>query len=176
MKKLITILLAVAMMATLSVTAFAAESELNNDKKTETIDVKAKYTSGVTDAGTIYSVDLSWESMEFTYSASGKNTWNPDTHKYEVVDEGGAWNHSTSTITVTNHSNAEVTAKFTFAPVAGGTVTGSFNNTSVVLPSAENKATDATELTGTSTFTIGGSVDSAQTEFAKVGTITVTIE
>lgn len=176
MKKFFALLLAVMMIATMSVTAFAAESELTNDKKSESVDVTAKYASGVTDGGTVYNVDISWDSMEFTYTESGVNTWNPEKHEYEVVGTGGAWNHTTSTVTVTNHSNAAVTAKFSFSPVAGGTVTGSFNNATVALPSAVDKATDAAELTGTSDFTIDGTVASTQTTAAKVGTITITIE
>lgn len=176
MKKLFAIILAVAMIATMSVTAFAAEAELNNEKKSESVEVTAKYASGVTDAGTVYNVDLSWESMEFTYTAAGVNTWNPDNHRYEVVGAGGAWNHTTSVITATNHSNAAVKVSFKFDAIEGGTVTGSFNNTSIDLPSAVDKAMNASELTGTSTFTIGGTVSADQTAFEKVGTITITIE
>ena len=176
MKKLFTILLAVMMIATMSVTAFAAESELTNDKKSESVDVTAKYASGVTDAGTVYNVDISWESKEFTYTAAGVNTWNPETHQYEVVGAGGAWNDSTSIITVTNHSNAGVTASFKFEAVENGTVTGSFDNASIQLPSAVDKATDDASLTGTTTFTVGGSMSADQTTATKVGSITITIE
>lgn len=176
MKKIFTPFLAVMMIATMSVTAFAAESTLDTNNKSESIDVTAKYASGVTEAGTIYNVDVTWDSMEFTYTADGVNTWNPEKHEYEVVAVGGAWNHTTSTITMTNHSNAAVTAKFSFTPVNGSTVTGSFNNNSIELPSAVNKALDDAELTGTSIFTIGGTVATTQTETAKVGTIIITIE
>lgn len=176
MKKMFSLILAVMMIATMSVTAFAAESELTGSDKSESVNVTAKYASGITEAGTVYNVDVTWDSMEFTYTVGGVNTWNPETHQYEVVGAGGAWNHTTSKVTVTNHSNVAVTAKFSFAPVEGGTVTGSFDKSSVELPSAVGKAVNAAELTGTSTFTIGGTVASTQTEVATVGTITITIE
>jgi hypothetical protein len=176
MKKFFASLITVALLATMPITAFAGEAELNNDNKSAYVDVTAKYASGITDAGTIYNVDVTWESMEFIYTATGVKTWNPENHQYEVVNSDGAWNHTTSEITVTNHSNAIVTTSFTFDPVTDSTVTGSFNNATVELPSAEGMASDAAELTGKTTFTVDGTMPESQTEFVKVGTITVTIE
>ena len=34
---------------------------------------------------TVYSVDLTWEDMTFTYNESGARTWDPDTHTYTAV-------------------------------------------------------------------------------------------
>ena len=45
------------------------------------IDVTAKYNDGATEP-TVYSVDLTWEDMTFTYNESGTRTWDPDTHTY----------------------------------------------------------------------------------------------
>ena len=62
MKKIISLILAMVMVLSLSVTAFAAE--LDGANKSEDIDVSAKYVDGVT-GGTVYSVDVSWGAMEF---------------------------------------------------------------------------------------------------------------
>ena len=55
-------------------------------------------------------------------------------------------------------------------------VKGNFDNSEVVLPSAENKTVDASELTSTSALSLSGSLNSDVTELTKVGTITVIIK
>ena len=52
-------------------------------------DVYVTYQEGESSA-TIYSVDIVWESMEFTYTAASEGTWNPSTHTFIGV-EGASW-------------------------------------------------------------------------------------
>ena len=73
--------------------------------------------------------------------------------------------------------NAQISASLTFDALeeyAG--LTGSFDNASFILPSAENKAVDDAELTGLATLNLDGTLDKSVTDFTKVGTITVTVE
>lgn len=73
MKKTISIVMALALAATLSTAAFAAEADDGNIKKN--ITVKAKYVEDIKTSKTI-SADVVWGEMEFTYNVSGTKTWN----------------------------------------------------------------------------------------------------
>ena len=74
MKKIISLILALAMVMSLSVTAFAAEGVINGG--TDTSDVKGTYSSTAT--VTVYSVDIAWEGLSFTYNGAFEGTWNFD--------------------------------------------------------------------------------------------------
>ena len=70
--------------------------------------------------GKVYSVDITWGDMAFTYTAEA-GIWDPTTHKTTDA-EGGVWtvnNDGGNTITVTNHSNTGVTAAFSYAADTG---------------------------------------------------------
>ena len=105
MKKTISVLLALVLILAMSTTAFAATIE--SSPGSQDIDVNAKYVDGVS-APTKYSVDVSWGAMEFTYTVSGTKTWDPETHTYTASTQP-AWTASGNTITVTNHSNTDIT-------------------------------------------------------------------
>lgn len=174
MKKMIAITLVLAMIMALGTVAFAADSNVDSENGSQDIDVAAKYVDGVV-SGTKYSVDVSWGSMEFTYTVSGTKTWNPKTHEYDI-ESGAAWAGAGNEITVTNHSNTGITASFSFAPLADyAAVTGAFSANSIPLPTAEGKTVSDPALTGKTTLTLGGALDSSVTSMTKVGSVTVTI-
>ena len=173
MKKLFATLLAVAMLASVSVTAFAAET--NHGTQDTEITVNGSYVSGAAGSSVI-SVDIEWEAMNFTYSATSEGTWNPATHAYDGQTEGG-WSDNTPAITVTNHSNVAVNATLGFtADVTGvvGTFTeasGTENDNILNLATAEGTEV-ANAPTATANFGISGAaIDANKT----LGTITVTI-
>lgn len=174
MKKVFAFLLTIMMMLTMTMTttAFASET-VTSDGGTASIGVKAKYVDGTSTNSTI-SVNVSWGAMEFTYSTGGTQTWNPTTHQYTGNTTAG-WSETGNTVTVTNHSDSAVKVAFGFQAETGYGVTGSFSNDSINLPSAVGKATTASELTGTSTLTLDGTLSNTVTTSTKVGTITVTI-
>lgn len=172
MKKITTILLALALVFAMSTTAFAATIE--SSPGSQDIDVSAKYVGGVS-VPTRYSVDVTWGAMEFTYTVSGTKVWDPETHTYTTSTQP-TWTASGNTITVTNHSNTDITASFAFSALtAYNTVTGSFSSTSLMLPTAEGKAVNDAVLTGETSLTLGGTLASDITVFANVGTVIVTI-
>ena len=172
MKKIITILLALALILTMSTTAFAATIE--SSPGSQDIDVSAKYVGGVS-VLTKYSVDVTWGAMEFTYTVSGTKAWDPETHTYTTSTQP-TWTASGNTITVTNHSNTDITASFAFSALtAYNTVTGSFSSASLMLPTAEGKAVNDAALTGETSLTLGGTLASDITVFTNVGTVIVTI-
>lgn len=163
MKKALSFVLFMAMLLSLSAPAFA--ETVNNGTSATTIIVNGTYAPATT-----ISVTVSWENMDFTYTASG---WDPSTHQYTG---NGAWSTDTKTITVTNHSDVAVKATLGFTPEEGSNVTGAFTGTSTgsTLALATAVGTEVSSApTASAEFGIHGG---AITESKKIGTITVTIQ
>ena len=78
MKKTLSIILALVIALSLSVTAFAATNDGTSDTE---ITVNGSFVSG-TAADEKISVDIVWDAMDFTYTAASQGTWNPVTHTY----------------------------------------------------------------------------------------------
>lgn len=178
MKKVISSLVAAALMATASVTVFAAT--IDTATGSADTDVKAKYNA--TTPADVYSVDVAWGAMEFDYNAGGQK-WDAENHKW--VDDAAApagWEvkDASNTITLANHSSKAVNAGFEFAAEAEYTeLTGSFTYESAQVASVElelpKEDTDAKEYVVY--FNPEGSIPSTHsaTAYAKMGTITVTL-
>lgn len=169
MKKIFALILTLALIFSLAaVPAYAAT--INSLTGNAGTIVKATYNSGTSDKK-VYSVDITWGNMNFSYTSGA---WDPDTHTYK-----GTWDQNENddhTVTVTNHSNAPITANLTYTP---GTleddfkdnVTGTFDKPQINLISAvgttlENAPTDTAHLTLTGTLTESSDY---------IGRITVTI-
>lgn len=188
MKKLIAITLALAMIFAMSITAFADEVEspttLTNKAPSVNIPVNGEYIEELL-SDEIISVDVEWEAMNFTYAATQQGTWNPQTHEYDNSAKDAAWvNETTSDITVTNHSNVDVTATFTFkAETTYSTVTGSFKageadtaaDSKLVKLDAGVQDKPDEAANETVTFEIGGTLAEGTAEGTKLGTITVSV-
>ena len=127
MKKFATVLLALALMATLSMASFAAT--VDAVPGSEGKDLNVDFTDVVLSTTTVYSVDIAWDNdLVFDYSAGNQGAWNPETHAYGETT-GAAWSDSDVTVTVTNHSNAAVTATLTVVDVENDGVTVSGDKT-----------------------------------------------
>jgi len=168
MKKLISLILALALVMSMSAVVFA-EDQTNVSVGDYTADVTGTYVAGTT-GGTIFSVDIAWAGMSFTYHAEQQPVWNVETHTYsEAV---AAYWEGEGTITVTNHSNAKISATPTYTKNTGfESANMSFSTGKLNLASAAD--TNAA-VVGTITVTPSGSLP-ANTEDATIGTITVTI-
>lgn len=169
MKKLLALTLTMAMLFTMTA---MAENKITTNQGTASTDVKATYVAGSPDT-TIYSVDITWGSMDFTYTDGSKGTWNPETHSYDDGTDG-KWTATGNTITVTNHSNAAVSATISFNTDIT-TITPIFDNEVLKLATADGTAVDSAP-TATSTLTLDGSIESTDIVDGKIGTVTVTIE
>ena len=111
MKKSLTIFLAIALIISLPINAFAEtyDSRNGDDYKEQTGEVKININSGKT----VYYVEVVWESLVFTYNFANSGNWDPEYHTYDGPANVG-WDKTSASITVKNHSNAaiEVTASF----------------------------------------------------------------
>lgn len=177
MKKKTALVLTLAMVFSLAPLSAYADT-ITAVGGTATHDVTATYVDGSSGGagGTVYSVDITWGDMAFTYTAEA-GIWDPTNHTYTDA-KGGAWtvdNKDGNKIKVTNHSNAEITASIDYTPAPGyDSISGSFDKTSLVLATAvdtevSNAPNDSAALTLT------GALDSAATTSTKIGTITVTL-
>lgn len=110
------------------------------------------------------SVDVSWTSMDFTYTPG---TWNATNHTYGE----GAWSGAENggQVTMANKGNVGVTATVTFAPNSDDSkVTGSFDR--------KDPISIATNKSETVKLTLSGALEKNQTsESTAIGTITVSI-
>ena len=171
MKKTIATLIAVLTFGSACMSAYAESSM--TAAGSDSADVKATYQVGG-ESTTVYSVDLEWGAMTFTYTDAFEGTWNPATHSYDDATTA-SWTPNGNTVKVTNHSNKAVDVTFAYAKASGYE---SVNGTLDVV--TKNLATAVgTEVVSapnvTSTLTLSGTLDSSATTATKVGTVTVTI-
>lgn len=180
MKKKLALVLTLAMVFSLApLSAYAVTNNtINTANGTATHDVTATYVAGSSGStgGTVYSVDIVWGDMAFTYTEEA-GVWDPATHQTTGAG-GGIWKATSpdgNKIKVTNHSNAAVTATFSYAAATGyDTISGSFDKATLNLATAVG-----TEVSNapseTAALTLTGALASTVTTSTKIGTITVTL-
>lgn len=176
MKKLFSLVLVVALVLAMAITASAAQTTpqtvTTNGGSTTAYDVKAQYVEG-DKAPDTYAVDVAFGAMTFTYSRAAKS-WNTAEHIEE--DDGAATWAPTSAdaakITVTNHSNVAITATAAWADDATiTTVDAEFTNNGLQLAAAAGQ----TAPSGFITVALKGELANTVTTSTTVGTVTVTI-
>lgn len=177
MKKLIVLILSAALLCTASVAASAASpiTSVATGENSDTAPVKGTYVPGSA-AETVYHVDITWGSMEFTYTDASQGRWNPETHEYDgSVEAGWSCDAGADTITVTNHSNAGIKATFAYAAAEGfSAVSGRFDKTEITLDSAVGTAV-ANAPKDTAVLSLTGALPK-NTSGVKIGTVTVTLK
>lgn len=177
MKKKTALVLTLAMVFSLAPLSAYADT-ITAGGGTASHDVKATYRADSSGGagGTVYSVDITWGDMAFTYTAEA-GIWDPTNHTYTDA-KGGAWavdKEGGNTVTVTNHSNTDVTAVFSYAAASSFEgISGSFDNASLALKSAVGTEV-ANAPKGTAALTLNGPLDSNTPANATIGTITVTL-
>ena len=105
------------------------------------------------------SIDITWDSLEFTYT---DGQWDPETHSYI----GGGWSDSGGNFTVKNNGNVCVEAKFSYANATGmEEIKGRFSSSELIVPISESRNSKLT-LSGKPT---------EHFESMTVGTVTVNV-
>ena len=76
------------------------------------------------------SIDITWDSLEFTYT---DRQWDPETHSYK----GGGWSDSGGNFTLTNTGNVGVMADFSYKQAEGmDEIKGYFSSSELIVPSS----------------------------------------
>ena len=154
---------------------------------TSTADIKSKdvfavYEKGASSA-TVYSVDITWGDMKFTYTDASEGTWNPNTHEFDEI-VAASWSSDGNEIIITNHSNTNIEASFSYTNDDDfGGITGNFvdNLGETLLDSKLNiRSAVNTEPndapSGTAVLNLSGTLSSEITTETQCGTVTVTIK
>lgn len=165
-------------------TAFAGT--ITSEGGTESQLVYATY-SPIAEAPTVYAVEITWGSMEFTYEAATvTKTWDPATHTYkEETGEAVGWTNEegANKITVTSRSNKALTAAIATEMVNDTTgdyseITATPAVNSLQLADASTGATTetpGTEAKAETTISLSGELTDTSANKTKIGSITVTI-
>lgn len=79
------------------------------------------------------SIDITWDSLEFTYT---DRQWDPETHSYI----GGGWSDSGGNFTLTNTGNVGVMADFSYKQAEGmDEIKGYFSSSELIVPISESR-------------------------------------
>ena len=166
-KKIIAATLALTLSMSMGNFVYAAEDS--------SAEIKATYQAGKENTDTVYSVDVKWGSQEYTYSSGVKKNWDPTTLKYKETSGTSSWTcqDGADQITVTNNSNADITASLAYDKTDSN-ITGTFTNSKIGLKSAEgtNVGESPSETT---TLSLKGALSDTTAENKKIGNVTVTI-
>ena len=143
---------------------------VNSSGGSSSIDVNIYY-DGDLAPKTVYSVDVIWDDLSFTYNA-GYVQWNPEEHKYGALDGDEGWTDAGGQITVVNHSNDAVAVEiaFTQASTPNGTAVLNVETPEFILDSADGFAVADAPKNSTK-ITVSG----VPTSNAVVGKLTVTV-
>ena len=167
MKKIIAATLALTLSMSMGNFVYAADDR--------SADIKATYQAGKENTDTVYSVDVKWGSLEYTYSSGVTKSWDPTTLKYKETSGTSSWTcqEGADQITVTNNSNADITASLAYDKT-DSYITGTFTNSKIGLKSAEgtNVGKSPSETT---TLSLKGALSDTTAEKKEIGNVTVTI-
>ena len=165
MKKFFAISLAIVMILSLSITAFAATVNVLNGATSQ--DITANYNPSDNTSKKIYGANITWDDISVTYSY-GKD-WNPNTLDYDVDAEGSWTGANDIKVTVENRSNASIWAKVEFEGANG--VTAASITEAAEIEAATKGAANGTKMQ----FTITVEGEPTDLEETAIGTATVTL-
>lgn len=163
----------------MSVSVLAAT--VNTVNGSENAPVYGIYKTGG-EAEAVYNIDITWGSLEFTYTGAGKGTWNPNTHSYDGATPG-KWScaNGADEIIVANNSNTGVNIALSYTAKTGYTsIRGTFTETSGTANDGILSLASAVGTTvenapsATAKLVLSGALASGTVSQA-IGTVTVTL-
>lgn len=146
-KNVLSLAVAAALSLSMSVVVSAEDQNVTDvpaEGNTDvSIDVSVDVVTGETPI--VYSVDIEWEDISFTFQAADK-IWNPEELKYEENPDGGVWEEESKTVNVTNKSNGGITVDGDWEDAEAAEVTGvSVTVEGTELDSADPYGADSSE-------------------------------
>ena len=178
MKKVLSVVLAIAMMSALAIPAFAAVTTQGDLSKE--IGVKVVLTDAKDTDTKIYSADIAWDDLTFTYTYTDKLQWNPANHKYETVvanAEATKWDKTEAKVTVTNHSNdaINVTAAVAAATALDGVTADCDTKTAATIAAGVEDQYDAASKKEIKVSITGTPAKAAIETAQAIATVTLTL-
>lgn len=116
MKRIASLCLVLALLMGLSITAFAAD-ESGVGVGNYNTSVTGSTVNGSTDSATVFSVDITWTGMDFTYHGAQAPVWDAENHTY--TEGAKAHWEGNGAIKVTNDSNTGITATPSYTATVG---------------------------------------------------------
>ena len=152
MKKMLSVLLALAMTAAGVISAFPVVCAADDHGTNVTATVEPPSDRPI-------KVDITWSTMEFTYTDGG---WDPETHSYHA----GSWTTDGGEIAARNNGTVAIDTAFAYTPADGiSGITGTFSNVTLNLPVGER---------GSTVLSLSGKPAQAL-DNTPIGTVTITI-
>ena len=167
MKKIISLILALVLVISLGFVVCATDTASGIGEYAA--NVTGSYVPGTTSGATLFSVEIQWEDLEFTYHAELAGEWDAENHVY--LPNTPAYWEGKGKITVTNHSNAKISATPKYTAAQGyADAAMTFSPAALNIASAEN----GNAQIGTMTVTPDGSLPEMD-QPGIIGSITLTI-
>ena len=173
MKKALTLAMVLAIVCAMTVSVFAEGNHIINGATSYEVTepVHVNVLQDTNHDTPVYSVDVKWDSLTFTYT---EGRWNAEDLTYD-----GSWTAYAPTITVTNRSNAKVSITARFKDPDDGNaqskttngVTASLDKANVVLNAATDGMTVADLYSGTFTVTVDEADKPTTNSAFDIGTI-----
>ena len=175
-KNVFSIMLCLVLLLSMSTTAYATETITGGTSATVTGTIES-----LEEAATVYSVDIQWGSLEFTYEVPAQ-VWDTETHTYKSPDDAiPQWvcEDGANQVTVVNRSNADIDVTVTTDMGESGITATVSDEGKFILASADATITaeNATgqETKGSVTITLAGELSKEHTAGSAIGTVTVTL-
>jgi hypothetical protein len=180
MKKVLSIVLAIVMIASMATVAFAATGSMGDVASTTATGnsdhpVYGTYTIG--DRTDMYRVTVAWGSMEFIYTEAAE-VWNTEDYTWDTA-EIGTWAPAATDankVELTNHSSKDVTVALSFEDKADAdTLTGNFDKATIVLDAVVGEGDDAVVDSDSALLSLTGDFNDEAAQKAEIGTVKAVI-
>ena len=133
------------------------EDTIDRDGGSATQSVYGTYNAA--DDATVFSVDVNWGSLNFTYQAEVKGTWNAATHQYDNAIAEGWLDNDEAYVEVVNHSNVAIDVAVT-------------KNAEEIIADVGVTLTNTNYTLASGTTTTFATADSQKTTIEPYGTLT----